>query len=175
MTATALAFPVGTVVYSMLDEATFQAQMGTGQTWVLADGRSLAGQGTLYESVTHSASIPNLLGVFVRGKNNGRADGNQNPDGDLPLGQFTADRFAQHSHGGTTLPDSPDHTHGFGGYGFGVNYGNNNGTANLGVPVNNFHVNTEGASTRHTHPIHAEGGSDTAPKSVTLNPFIRIN
>jgi len=89
--------PVGTIIYSMLDEGTFQAQIGAGETWVLANGRSLAGQGTAYEHVTHSTVIPNLLGVYVRGKNNGRNDGFQNPDGDLPLGQVTADKFRGHS------------------------------------------------------------------------------
>lgn len=35
--------PVGSIVYSMLDEQTFQNQIGTDERWVLADGRSVAG------------------------------------------------------------------------------------------------------------------------------------
>ena len=167
--------PVGTVIYSMLDQTTFQSQVNPGEWWLLADGRSIAGFNLKYETLTQQSNIPNLLGVFIRGKNNGRADGNQNPDGDLALGQFSPDKFASHNHGGVTGTDSPDHTHGFGGYQYGVNYGGDNTAMNLGVSPNGFYRYTDGASTRHTHAITPSGGNETAPKSVTLNPFIRVN
>ena len=167
--------PVGSVVYSILDENTFQAQMGGVERWVLADGRSLAGQHTQYENLLHDDEIPNLLGVFIRGKNNGRADGNQNPDGEILLGSVTAHRFGRHGHTGSTGTDAPDHSHGFGGYNFNAHYGNDNAAQNLNTPVNGFSRQTDGASGRHTHAIPAEGGPDTAPTNVTLNPFIRVN
>jgi hypothetical protein len=167
--------PVGTIVYSMLDQNTFQQQIGADETWVLADGSDLAGQNTKYETVTHSSKLPNLLGVFVRGKNNARSDGFQNPDGELALGTLSRDRFAAHSHGGNTGTDSPDHQHGFGGYPFGASYGGDNGAQNLTVHPNGFYRTTDSTTTRHSHAINSEGGLDTAPKSVTLNPFIRIN
>jgi hypothetical protein len=168
--------PVGTVVYSMLEEPAFQQHVGPDEKWVLADGRSVAGQNTDYELLTNTTTIPNLLGVFVRGKNHGRQDAFRNPDGDLALGQVTSHRLQRHNHGGQTGQDSPDHVHGFGGYPFRVSYGNNNNTANLEVAPNGFHRATEGASTRHAHPIVPDGNSDeTAPTNVTLNPFIRID
>jgi hypothetical protein len=167
--------PVGSVLYSMLDEAAFQSQVGAGERWVLANGASVAGQNTLYERVTRTSTIPNLLGVFVRGKNNGRSDGYQNPEGELALGQVSADRFKQHNHSGGTGPDAPDHTHGFGGYPFGASYGGDNQSQNVNTPPNGFHRQTDGASARHSHSIPQDGGSETAPKSVTMNPFIRIN
>lgn len=160
----------------MLDEATFQNQIAAGpERWVLADGRSLAGQGTAYEKLLQQASIPDLRGVFVRGKNNGRNDGYQNLDGDLALGQLSKDKFKAHSHGGSTANDTPDHVHHFGGYPFGVDYGGSNTTQNLGVKPNGFDQNTDGANTRHTHSIAMDGDNETAPKSVTLNAFIRID
>jgi len=167
--------PVGSIIYSMLDEATFRKQMGNQEDWILADGRSIAGQNTKYEKVTGSTTIPNLSGVFVRGKNNGRADGYQNPDGELNLGQMSMDKFKSHDHGGTTGDDSPDHAHGFGGYSYGVEYGSDNTGHNLATPPNGFYRATDGASTRHKHAISSNGGNETAPKSVTLNPFIRID
>ena len=51
--------PVGTVMHSMLDEATFQGQTST--DWVLADGRSVAG--SVYQSLTGLSVIPDLRGI----------------------------------------------------------------------------------------------------------------
>lgn len=173
-----MSLPVGTVVYSMLDEGQFQAEMahtGAGETWVLADGRNVAGQNTRYESVTHTSVLPNLCGVFVRGKNNGRRDGFENPDGEVAAGAPTMDRFKSHSHGGSTGTDSPDHSHGFGGYPYGISYGGDNTGQNLGVQPNGFYRQTDGANARHTHTIAADGAAETSPKSITLNAFIRIN
>ena len=155
--------PVGTVVYSMLDATTFTSQQSPGETWYLADGRSIAGLGLKYETLTSSASIPNLLGVFLRGKNNGRSDGNQNPDGDLALGTFTTDRFASHNHGGG-------------------NHSHNTSTQNGAAPdFGGLIVRIPGAGTFNSATdasgtiIATQGGSETSPKNVTLNPFIRVN
>lgn len=76
--------PVGSIAESMLTEAQFQALNGTG--WVLADGRSVVG--SMYAMATGFTTIPDLRGVFRRGKNNGRADGNQDPAGERSLGAF---------------------------------------------------------------------------------------
>jgi hypothetical protein len=155
--------PVGTVVWSMLDATTFSSQQNPGETWILADGRSIAGLNLAYETLTMSSTIPNILGVFIRGKNNGRSDGNQNPDGDLALGTFTADRFASHDHGGGA------HTH---------NTSTQNGAA---VDFGGLIVRIPGAGTFNSATdssgtiINADGGAETSPKDVTMNPFIRVN
>jgi hypothetical protein len=155
--------PVGSVVYSMLDAATFSAQQSPGETWVLADGRSIAGLNLSYENLTHSSVLPNLLGVFIRGKNNGRNDGNQNPDGELAVGQFTADRFLSHNHGGGA------HTHATSTQnGAAVQFG--------GLIVRIPSTGTFNSDTTSSGIIIAtQGGPETSPKSVTLNPFIRVN
>jgi hypothetical protein len=155
--------PVGTVVYSMLDQPTFQSQVNSGETWLLADGRSIAGLNLKFETLTHASNIPNLLGVFIRGKNNGRSDGFQNPDGELALGQVTADRFASHDHGGG------NHSH---------NTSTQNGAApdfgGIIVRIPSFGT-FDSATSSSGAIINAQGGAETSPKSVTLNPFIRVN
>lgn len=137
--------PVGTILESMLTEAQFQTQLGNPSpaTWVLADGRSAVG--TTYQSITGFSTVPDLRGIFTRGKNNGRSDGNQNPDGDLPLGTYTADKFASHSHTGAAAPAA-------------------NGPP-AATTLNYFGNTTSGVT----------GGNETAPKNVTVNCFIRIN
>lgn len=93
-----IALPVGSIVDSMLTEDQFQLQLGNPSpaTWVLADGRDITG--TSLNLLTGQTNAPDLRGIFTRGKNNGRVDGNQNPDGNLPLGTFTDDKFESHFH-----------------------------------------------------------------------------
>lgn len=137
---------VGDVVQSMLTEVQFQAQRDS--TWVLMDGRSVTG--SEYEAITGNSNLPDACGLFLRGKNNGRIDGNENPDGDLALGTFTNDKFRSHDHGinsrpGTTL---------------------SNGGSN--VPFNGPGVN-------NTTIVANNGGNETAPKNITVNFFIKID
>lgn len=93
-----IALPIGSIVDSMLTEDQFQAQIGdpSPETWILADGRDITG--TSLNLLTGQTTAPDLRGIFTRGKNNGRVDGNQNPDGNLALGTYTADKFLSHSH-----------------------------------------------------------------------------
>ncbi|MCK5355243.1 MAG: hypothetical protein KAJ63_09005 [Methyloprofundus sp.] len=95
--------PIGTVISSLLTEV--QVNTDTDDTnevdvrkrkWVLADGKDVSG--SAYAQVTGNSHIPDFRGVFLRGKNNGRNDGNENPDGDLALGIYQADIFAEHTH-----------------------------------------------------------------------------
>ena len=74
--------------------AALQALRGAG--WVLADGRSVTG--SAYATITGTTAIPDMRGLFLRGKNNGRTDGNKNPDGDLGLGAIQGDQIVSHVH-----------------------------------------------------------------------------
>lgn len=85
--------PIGEIRQAMLTEAQFQTLNGTG--WVLADGRSVTG--TLYETLTGFSTIPDLRGMFLRNQQGTRAVGG-NPDGNLPLGTYTVDDVASHTH-----------------------------------------------------------------------------
>lgn len=135
------------VVTSMLTEAQFQTLRGS--KWVLADGRSVTGSD--YHSLTGKTSIPDMRGQFLRGKNNGRNDGNENPDGDLNLGEFQTDEVGPHVHEYLDyyLRKSPD-----------ANYGN---------------VNDEGQLRADTRDTEANDGLETRPKNITVNYFIKIN
>lgn len=107
-----ITLPVGSIIDAVIDPNTFQAELGSPfpYTWVLADGSSLITSivnspnylvtSSTYSQVTGFTSLPDLRGVMKRGKNNGRSDGNQNPAGDLPLGQMNQDIFALHDHVG---------------------------------------------------------------------------
>lgn len=170
--------PVGMIVSSMLTESQFQAINGT--SWILADGRSVAG--SAYASVTSISTAPDLRGMVLRGKNNGRADGNQDPDGERALNSFQNHAFAGHSHGGATGGQSSDHQHidGFAG----VNAGGSFGVATVGGGGNinqqsgqsvNNHALTSGVTANHAHAISAEGGNETRMRNVAVNYFIKIN
>lgn len=123
--------PVGSVIHSMLTEAQFQAQAGSG--WVLADGRSAAG--SVYNTITGAGTIPNMQGIFLRGKGS-----THNPDGNLALGAVTAAKTKQVSSGG----------------------------GSTGAPVNALDEPIYGRTTGY-------GVNETAPISMTVNIFFRMN
>lgn len=145
---------VGDIKASMLTEAQYQSEFGP--EWILADGRNVTGSD--YHSITGIINIPDLRGVFLRGKNNGRSDGNQNPDGELTLGQFTDDRFQSH-------------THSYSDRYFRISSAFGDGTemSNLG----NYWYYTDTIQDRSTLPSGTS--TETSPKSVTINYFIKIN
>ena len=133
---------VGTVNQSMLTEAQYQAEKGS--QWILADGRNVAG--SYYEALTGLSVVPDMRGQFVRGKNNGRADGNENPDGDLALGAYQADEFASHAHS----------------YTIGDNFNGPSYAQRAINPISSGSTN-------------AAGGNETRPKNITINHFIKID
>ncbi len=149
----AQAMPVGSIVPSLLMEPQFQAVAGNG--WILADGRSVAG--SAFAVTTGNANVPDLRGMFLRGRNHGgspagaRADGNENPDGLLTLGNMQGDMIASHAHGyihawaggAMTDPSTPGQQTG--------------GRRDI------------------NHQSNPAGGNETRPRNVTVNYFVRIN
>lgn len=81
--------PVGTIIHSMLTTTQFTAEYGT--NWILADGSSITG--SKYAAVTGASTVPDMRGAFLRGKGS-----TYNPDGDLAVGTYTADKLASHTH-----------------------------------------------------------------------------
>lgn len=148
--------PIGSICSSLLTLTQFQNLYGTG--WVLMDGGSCAG--SVYASVTGSTTVPDARGMVLRGKNNGRADGNQNPDGDSTLGTFQDHQYSQHKHsltGAVTTNGGP--YPGLlvsGGNGIVVNFANILGNEISAAMGNN-------------------GGNETRMRNITVNHFIRIN
>jgi len=141
--------PVGTIIHSMLTTTQFASEYGT--NWVLADGRSVTG--TLYASITGNSTIPDMRGAFLRAKGS-----TYNPDGDLAVGTYTADKFNSHDHPGVELT----------GYVSG---------SPTGYPINydgyKSHINS--TTVGGNVGVAPQGGNETAPRSITVNIFIRIN
>jgi hypothetical protein len=141
---------VGDIKTSMLTPAEFVTVTGD-DTWVLADGRDLDNApettDSKYKEVKGTSIVPDLRGMFLRGKNNGRSDGNENPDGDLALGTYQADEFKEHNH-------SYDRANNFSGL-------------LVGSSPTGFIV--QGTTTGNA------GGNETRAKNVTVNFYIKIN
>jgi hypothetical protein len=153
---------VGDIIQSMLTEEQFIEENGAG--WVLADGRSVVG--SKYATLI-GASIPDLRGQFLRGKNNGRSDGQQNPDGDLALGTQTTDAFPEHSHISPIRSRNSEVNRQW------ENYGTGSLTQNNGVIVG---ISSSSFSDVRTYGTTNTGsGAETKPKNVTVNFFIKID
>lgn len=139
---------VGDIIHSMLTEEQFIAENGAG--WVLADGRDVTG--SKYDTLILGGlggNIPDMRGQFLRGKNNGRIDGNENPDGDVALGVYTTDKFKSHDH---NLQNHAVVTE--------TGSGSVGGISSSG---NNYLYRTS-----------FSGDNETAPKNITVNIFIKI-
>lgn len=136
---------LGEVVASMLDATQFTEVNGSG--WVLADGRAVPD--TLYAKMV-SPNVPDMRGVYLRGKNYGRESLTGNPEGDLPVGTYQADQMARHAHSTIQM------------------IGDNNID---GVDSSGVHTGDHHNEPRQTGEF---GGNETRPKSVTVNFFIRV-
>lgn len=160
-------FPVGTIIQSMLTELQFQQANDT--SWILADGRNVSG--SVYSTVTGNSSVPDLRGMVLRGKNNGRSDGNQNPDGDLSLGALQQHAFSSHDHGG----GNHGHTMGTGGADSTTMVGGGATQRLSHFIADGFN----GGGPKSTHNsgtiISGQGGNETRMRNVTVNTFIKIN
>ena len=55
--------PVGSIIFSMLDETTFNTEIALG-TWVKLDGRDVTGSN--YSSIIGQNNVPDLQGKFIR-------------------------------------------------------------------------------------------------------------
>ena len=150
--------PVGSIIPSSLNPVEFAREAGDPSTfdlnkskWTLADGKSVSG--THYAELSGNAPVPDLRGVFLRGKNNGRADGHGNPQ-ELNLGDFQDDQFQDHVHE--------------------INRGGN--TAN-GTEVYAFPANTNSGIAREPTNYITQGkhGDETRPRNITVNYYVRIN
>lgn len=84
--------PIGTVISSMMTPTDFTSTMG--DDWVLADGRSSTME---YYTAFNQLNIPDMRGQFLRGMNEGRSDGNEDPD-DRTVGSLQDDAFQGHKH-----------------------------------------------------------------------------
>jgi len=152
---------LGDVRASFLTEAQFTAEVDG--TWTLCDGKLVTGSD--YEALTGNSSVPDLRGMFLRGKNNGRADGDENPAGDKDLGIFETDNV------GLVFNKR------FDGIGVSIPTQNQVIVADTGVQLPNENIGTgDGAFQENGFNVTKQtSGRDVAPKNVTVNYFIKIN
>lgn len=161
--------PVGSMIQSMLTEVQFQAIRGTG--WILADGRSVAG--SAYETLTGISLAPDCRGTYIRGKNNGRSDGNQNPAGDLTLGTFQTYGYVSHGHS-TTISGNIAKTVANTSNGIGPTFQVRQTNPIGGAELRSLVV-TVNAPNSYTPPTIDTVEGDLGNKSIVVNCFFRIN
>ena len=149
MTLSKASAPIGDIKHSMLTPAQFSDE-NLGE-WVLCDGRSCAG--SAYQATTGNILVPDAVtqGAFLRQRTGIRV-----------LGSYEADDIGFHSHGqraggsggGNTPMVAP---------------------AGQGGTVVGTMTNSLAASTSRHIFTDAAGGSETKPKNVAVNFFIKIN
>lgn len=144
--------PIGTIIPSMLNESSFAETVADPtdfdsekSKWVLADGRNV--DGSEYAGKV-KPQLPDLRGMFLRGMNEGRTDGD--PDQDRQVGSYQADAFAKHDHN------------------LKFHYRSFKGDGGKGRPALD-----EGTSPKPVTPI--QGNRETRPKNVAVYFYIKIN
>ncbi|MDU0372055.1 hypothetical protein ACFPAF_16750 [Hymenobacter endophyticus] len=135
---------VGEIIASMLSPEQFTQAYGLG--WVLADGRAVP-ENSRYKSFV-GPSVPDLRGVFLRGRNYNRDPNTGNPDNDKEPGAYQADELKSHDHGYALYNDKIPRT---------------------GGSVYDIWRNDKPARTTAT------GGLETRPRNVTVNYYIKID
>ena len=180
--------PVGSVVASVLDEATFQAENNSILTrWCLANGQSVLG--SKYQTLTGEPNAPDLRGIMIRGANNGRSTTNGNGDGDISVLTYSVDRLKPHTHtitdpGHNHTPTDPGHAHPLSAA-IGLTdliYDSDNilraySNANIALTLT-INSKKTGISLQNNQAgivVDVSGDGDGAPRNITLNWFVRIN
>ncbi len=145
---------VGDVIQSMLTEAQFQLYKD--DTWILMDGRDVSGSD--YAILLSSTTIPDARGQFLRAKNNGRSDGQENPT-DGALGDAQTDSMQGHGH---HIPSCSSQD----GQGRVTAGASSTGSQSVDDASYATEYNSQGTPRTDT---------ETRPKNITVNFFIKIN
>lgn len=163
---------IGSIKESMLTEVQFQSKHGVG--WVLMDGRDVTG--SEYADLTGNTVLPDARGQFLRGKNNGRADGQENPDGERDLGEHEMDAFQEWGDftdvsQGQRINNFSDITRTTGTTGQNSPIGNYPllGVSNSNDDLRQIQMKYEHRAGTRTHL------EETRVKNLTVNIFIKIN
>lgn len=152
-------YPVGSVVSSLLSEAQFQAILGAG--WILSDGRDVTGSS--FQTLVGLFTAPDLRGVYLRTKD--YAAGRSPSIGDPAVGTFQPTNLQPHTHGSSVV--GLENTHG-------AEWkppDRNDGSPGFEI----FPPFFDAIPTFMTVVIHSAGDSETRPKSMIVNYFLRIN
>jgi hypothetical protein len=142
-------YDIGDIRNSLLTESQFQSRNGS--CWVLMNGQSVSG--SLYESLTGRSNLPSAAGRFLRNAGGSAA----------ALALTQEDDFKAHNHGGG------DHSHSY-----------SSGTSSLNSAGSYPYPSSVLGGTRSAINnsgtiIASQGGSETRPKNLTVNMFVKIN
>lgn len=162
---------LGEIRQSILTPEAFQGIYGEG--WVLMKGQTgaeIQDSDIVREGLWTAPSLPDARGVFLRSTNQGRSTAEGNPDGDADVcGAYLADQFKSHNH--------QDKGHG---HSCQVNLGTcdrtgRNASAAQGNGGGWKNSTLTGSTSTGYADIQNTGGSETRPRCVVVNTFIKIN
>jgi hypothetical protein len=142
---------LGCIVASVLAENDFKKANGDG--WALCHGQSIAG--SKLAEATGERNAPDLRGVFLRGKNDGRFPSGSHA-GDVAehdLGAYSPDTVGPHQHKIMVPGDAP---------------------APPGTGISSS-FNDHGAVREDRLVRSWDGATETQPKNVTVNYYCKIN
>tara|TARA_Y100000034_G_scaffold134332_1_gene202471 strand:- start:103 stop:636 length:534 start_codon:yes stop_codon:yes gene_type:complete len=143
-------FGVGDIKHSLLTESQFQSQFG--DCWVKMVGQCVSSScGSVqsdYAQITGETNLPNAEGRFLR--NTGTSTTGGNP---VQLRALQEDEFKSHNHGVDILKADDDNA---------TNY-------------DNMVVDGDNTFGIHTFFSSYSGGTETRPKNVGVNYFLKIN
>ncbi len=153
---------VGDIQYSILFESQFQQLHG--KEWELLKGQEVPWDSELRSFWTDS-HLPDGRGVFLRSANHGRPRTEGNPEGTLPMGRYQTDVMVSHRH--TVGPTRGGSTF--------ISRGKGDCELQHGIHTGGcFHDNGAAGITRDTLHMSHEGGSETRPRNITVNVFVKI-
>ncbi len=154
----------GEIRQSILSEEQFRNTYGEG--WILMDGRNI--ENSDLARTYGLTNVPDARGVFLRGKNHNRDDGKGDPHGDQTCGTYQEDQLKSHKH------TDKGHSHGFD-----LNFftSNNVGGAQPARGGGHHHEGESVVGNIKTGQADIEptGGSETRPRCIVVNTFIKIN
>jgi hypothetical protein len=139
---------VGDIRYSILSEAQFRALHGT--EWELLQGQPVPRDSELIE-YWGDRNLPDARGVFLRSRNHNRDRQQGCPAGDLNCGSYQDDQLKSHNH--STFSNHHSHVLAHGTWKTPSPYGYPNGGE---------------------HNTSNTGGSETRPRNITVNTFIKV-
>lgn len=97
---------IGEIITSVLEPDMF-FQLYDKDEWMLANGDPIPSHASTLREL-YGETVPDLRGVFLRGKNYGIDIARGNPEGDLANGKFQSDALKSHTHPLTNLNMSRD-------------------------------------------------------------------
>ncbi len=176
---------LGEIRQSILNVTQFQEIYGQG--WILMAGQNAQDSDLFREKLWNESNIPDARGVFLRSSNEGRPTTEGCSEGNLGIGSYRADQFGSYNHPGTSHAgnakfyrtvdshNKPHEDRERNPYESRDNHqtGWDNSTRSFYIDRND----SAWTNANHTHDLAIEksGGTETQPRNITVNTFIKVN